>query len=131
MWKVRTVALVILIAASGIGYFNYNSETNLESRFPFKLGLDLAGGTHLVYKADISELPPEDVATSMDTLRDVIERRTNLFGVSEPIVQIEKSSVFAGGEREQRLIVELPGVTDIAEATRIIGETPLLSYAQI
>jgi protein-export membrane protein SecD len=131
MWKVRTVALVILIAASGIGYFNYNSETNLESRFPFKLGLDLAGGTHLVYKADISELPPEDVATSMDTLRDVIERRTNLFGVSEPIVQIEKSSVFAGGEREQRLIVELPGVTDIAEATRIIGETPLLSFMLI
>ncbi|MFQ5661896.1 MAG: preprotein translocase subunit SecD, partial [Candidatus Paceibacteria bacterium] len=128
MWKVRIIALVILIAGAGIGYFNYNSEINSESRFPFKLGLDLAGGTHLVYKADISELPPEDVATSMDTLRDVIERRTNLFGVSEPIVQIEKSSVFAGGEREQRLIVELPGITDIGEAVRIIGETPLLEF---
>jgi|TARA_Y100000310_G_scaffold313175_1_gene361198 protein-export membrane protein SecD len=128
MWKVRIIALVILIAATGIGYFNYSSEINEESRFPFKLGLDLAGGTHLIYKADISELPPEDVATSMNTLRDVIERRTNLFGVSEPIVQIEKSSVFAEGEREQRLIVELPGVTDISEATRIIGETPLLEF---
>jgi protein-export membrane protein SecD len=128
MFKVRIIALVILVAAAGIGYFSYSSETNDESRFPFKLGLDLAGGTHLVYKADISEIPASDVATSMDTLRDVIERRTNLFGVSEPMVQIEKSSVFAGGEREQRLIVELPGVTDISEAVRIIGETPLLEF---
>ncbi|MBL7045247.1 MAG: protein translocase subunit SecD [Parcubacteria group bacterium] len=128
MLKVRIIALVILVAAVGIGYFNYNSETSSESRFPFKLGLDLAGGTHLVYKADTSELQAVDVSTSMDTLRDVIERRTNLFGVSEPIVQIEKSSVFAGGEREQRLIVELPGITDIGEAVRIIGETPTLEF---
>jgi preprotein translocase subunit SecD len=128
MWKVRIITLVILVAASGIGYFNYSSEMNTESKFPFKLGLDLAGGTHLVYKADISELPQEDVQSSMDTLRDVIERRTNLFGVSEPLVQVEKSSVFSGGEREQRLIVELPNVTDITEAVRIIGETPLLDF---
>lgn len=128
MWKIRIIALIILLAASGIGYFNYSSETNPESRFPFKLGLDLAGGTHLVYEADISELPPQDIQSSMNTLRDVIERRTNLFGVSEPIVQIERSSVFAEGERQQRLIVELPGITDITEAVRIIGETPLLEF---
>ena len=128
MFKVRIITLVILVAAAGVGYFSYSSEINEESRFQFKLGLDLAGGTHLVYKADTSELPERDGSTSMDTLRDVIERRTNLFGVSEPMVQIEKSSVFAGGEREQRLIVELPGVTDISEAVRIIGETPLLEF---
>jgi preprotein translocase subunit SecD len=128
MFKVRIIALIILIATGGIGYFNYNSETDSESRFPFKLGLDLAGGTHLVYKADVSELPASDISTSMDTLRDVIERRTNLFGVSEPLVQIEKSSVFAEGVQEQRLIVELPGITDISEAVRIIGETPLLEF---
>ena len=128
MWKVRIIALIILIAAFGIGYFNYSSEIDEESKFPFKLGLDLAGGTHLIYEAHTLELPEQDVASSMNTLRDVIERRTNLFGVSEPIVQIEKSSVFAGGDREQRLIVELPGITDISEAVRIIGETPLLEF---
>lgn len=128
MFKVRIIALVILIAAGAVGYFNYNSETNPESGFQFKLGLDLAGGTHLVYKADIAELSPQDIATSMDTLRDVIERRTNLFGVSEPLVQVEKSSVFASGAPEQRLIVELPGITDISKAVRIIGETPLLEF---
>lgn len=128
MFKTRIIALIILIASVGVGYFSYNSETSTESHFPFKLGLDLAGGTHLVYKADVSELPPQDVSTSMNTLRDVIERRTNLFGVSEPLVQIEKSSIFAEGESEQRLIVELPGITDITEAVRIIGETPLLDF---
>lgn len=128
MWKIRIIALAILLSSLGVGYFSYSSEMNEESRFPFKLGLDLAGGTHLVYKADISELQAMDVAISMDTLRDIIERRTNLFGVSEPLVQIEKSSIFASGEKEQRLIVELPGITDISEAVRIIGETPLLEF---
>lgn len=128
MWKARIIALVILVAASLIGYFNYNSEIKPESHFPFRFGLDLAGGTHLIYRADISELPAQDIASSMETLRDVIERRTNLFGVLEPLVQIEKSSVFAGGEREQRIIVELPGITDVSEAVRIIGETPLLEF---
>ena len=131
MWKIRTTALVILIAAAGIGYFNYSSEINSNSRFPFKLGLDLAGGAHLIYKADVSELLQGDVAVSMDTLRAVIERRANLFGVSEPLVQIEKSSVFAEGERENRLIVELPGITDIEEAIKVIGETPLLEFKLI
>ena len=131
MWKIRTTALVILIAAAGIGYFNYSSEINPNSRFPFKLGLDLAGGAHLIYKADVSELLQGDAAVSMDTLRAVIERRINLFGVSEPLVQIEKSSIFAGGERENRLIVELPGITDIEEAIKVIGETPLLEFKLI
>lgn len=128
MLKMRIIALLILFIAGGIGYFNYNSEIKPESKFPFKLGLDLVGGTHLVYKADISEIETKDIASSMDALRDVIERRTNLFGVSEPMVQIEKSSVFASGEQEHRLIVELPGITDISEAIKIIGETPVLEF---
>jgi len=63
----------------------------------------------------------------MDALRDVIERRVNLFGVSEPIVQVEKGGRFAGVS-EERLIVELPGVTDVAEAVALIGQTPLLEF---
>jgi len=128
VWKFRLVALVLLLVGIGIGYFNYTSEVNPDARFPFKFGLDLAGGTHLVYRADISELPPEDVLDSMAALRDVIERRVNIFGVSEPLVQIEKNSIFARGVQEERLIVELPGVTDIAEAVRLIGETPVLEF---
>lgn len=131
MLKARIIALLILIIAGGIGYFNYNSEIKFKSKFPFKFGLDLAGGTHLVYKADVSEIETKDITSSMNTLRNVIERRTNLFGVSEPIVQVEKSSVFASGEQEHRLIIELPGITDISEAIKIIGETPVLEFRLI
>lgn len=128
LWKVRLIAFVLLATSIGVGYFVYVSETKPEGGFPFKLGLDLAGGTHLTYRADVSGLPSEEISGSMSALRDVIERRVNIFGVSEPIVQVEKSSVVAEGEREERLIVELPGVTDISEAVRLIGETPLLEF---
>jgi protein-export membrane protein SecD len=63
----------------------------------------------------------------MNVLRDVIERRINIFGVSEPIVQIEQSS-FVTDEPIERLVVELPGVTDVADAVREIGRTPLLEF---
>lgn len=127
MWKVRLGALTLLIAGIFVGSFVYNSEITEGARFPFKFGLDLSGGTHLIYRADISSIQPEEIKTSMDALRDVIERRVNLFGVSEPIVQVERGGRFAGAVQE-RLIVELPGVTDIAEAVRLIGQTPLLEF---
>ena len=69
--------------------------------------------------------PPADISNSMNTLRDVIERRVNIFGVSEPIIQTEKSAL--AGSNEYRLIVELPGVTDIDKAVELIGQTPVLN----
>jgi len=113
----------------GIGYFDYSSEKEA-TRFPFKLGLDLSGGTHLIYGADPSGIPGAEVADAMEALRDVIERRVNLFGVAEPIVQIEETGVFAGKEEmgNYRLIVELPGVTDVDEAVAMIGATPTLEF---
>ncbi len=130
MWKMRLIALALLLAGFGIGFFVYFSEANdtsALSRFPFKLGLDLKGGTHLVYQADVSKVAPADVADAMTSLREVIERRVNLFGVSEPLVQVEESSIVTG-PRQERLIVELPGVTDINQAISIIGATPLLEF---
>ena len=127
MLKMRIASLLILLAAFGIGYFVYTSETNENSNFRFKLGLDLSGGSHLIYRADTSQVPPGDVEESMQSLRDVIERRVNLFGVSEPIVQVESSSALSEVE-EERLVVELPGVTDVEEAVALIGETPVLEF---
>jgi preprotein translocase subunit SecD len=100
---------------------------NTESKYPFKLGLDLAGGSHLVYEADVSSLKPAEVPELMNVLREVIERRINVFGVSEPVVQVERSSVVAETQRE-RLIVELPGVANVEDAVREIGKTPLLEF---
>ncbi|HSE56691.1 MAG TPA: protein translocase subunit SecD, partial [Candidatus Paceibacterota bacterium] len=92
MLKRRITALLVLIIAAGIAYFVYGSQIKTEgtlSKYPFRLGLDLSGGTHLVYKADTSQLPEGQIKDSMDALRDVIERRVNLFGVSEPVVQVQ------------------------------------------
>jgi preprotein translocase subunit SecD len=86
----------------------------------FKLGLDLQGGVHLLYQADLSAIPEGEKGEAMAGLRDVIERRVNLFGVREPIVQIQ-------GER---LIVELAGVIDPAEAVEEIGKTPFLEFKE-
>ena len=91
---------------------------------PFKLGLDLQGGTHLVYEADTKDIPESERAAALEGVRDVIERRVNAFGVSEPIVQTNKS-----GER-WRIIVELAGVRDVKEAIRMIGETPILEFKE-
>lgn len=91
---------------------------------PFRLGLDIQGGTHLVYQADVSGVPSGDQGSAMESLRDVIERRVNLFGVAEPLVQVEN----AGGQRQ--LVVELAGIQDINAAIRLIGETPFLEFRE-
>ena len=126
MFKNRFYAIVLLLVGVGIGYFVYTSQIQKESQYPFKLGLDLSGGTHLVYEADTTKIADKDITSSMSALRDVIERRVNVFGVSEPIVQVEGGSFF--GTNQHRLIVELPGVTDINKAIDVIGKTPSLEF---
>lgn len=91
---------------------------------PFLLGLDLQGGIHLLYEADLSQISGEDRAAAMDGLRDVIERRVNLFGVREPIVQAQEKS------GHWRLIVELAGITDPNKAIEMIGQTPFLEFRE-
>jgi len=120
-------ALVVLVLGAAIGFFVYGNTINENAKNPFKFGLDLAGGAHLIYEADVSGVNPEEVPELMAVLRDVIERRVNIFGVSEPIVQVEQSS-FVSDESKHRLVVELPGVTDVDEAIAEIGKTPLLEF---
>src|SRR3989344_459826 len=83
-----------------------NSKIGLSAphffNIPFKLGLDLQGGMHLIYEADLSSIESNDRSLVMDGLRDVIERRINFFGVSEPLVQVQR----------ERLVVELAGIID-------------------
>ena len=128
MVKTRLAALAVFLIGAGIGYGVFYSQSH--NYKPFKLGLDLSGGTQLVYKADITALAGGDVAESLNALRDTIERRVNLFGVAEPIVQTEHSSALAGVS-EERLIVQLPGVTDTQQAITLIGQTPVLEFRLI
>jgi|CXWK01.1.fsa_nt_gi protein-export membrane protein SecD len=130
MNKNRIVSLILIVVFAALGYGLYASQYKNDSwfaRFPFVLGLDLNGGTELVYKADVSKIEDSRIDDSMDVLHEVIERRVNMFGVSEPIIQVESASALAG-RSEHRLIVELPGVTDIDKAIALIGQTPLLEF---
>lgn len=120
-------ALVTLAISAAIAFFVYQNVFTEGTKYPFKLGLDLRGGSHLVYEADVTGINPTEVSELMNVLRLVIERRINIFGVSEPVVQVESSSLVSG-ERKERLVIELPGVTDVSQAVAEIGRTPLLEF---
>ncbi len=127
-WWQRILRAVVLLFIGGILVnFVYVNSTQEDATYPFRLGLDLAGGSQLIYQADVSGINQEEIPQLMSTLRQVIESRINLFGVSEPIVQVEQSS-FVTDEVQHRLLVELPGVTDVSEAVEEIGRTPLLEF---
>lgn len=94
--------------------------------YDFKLGLDLKGGSHLEYEGDLSEIAPGKHGEAMESLRSAIERRImgrsgGGLGVTEPLIQV------AGNNR---LIVELPGIRDVQEAIKVIGQTPFLEFRE-
>ncbi len=92
---------------------------------PWRLGLDLVGGAHLTHEVDMSSVEATDRDSVLSGMRDVIERRVNLFGVSEPQV------VSAREKNSYRIIVELAGVKNIADAIKEIGSTPFLTFAEV
>ncbi len=140
LWQIFALIIVLTVAAFLI---NFGSLCNRGSDWlaaktgnfiqlpklqetSFRFGLDLQGGTQLIYKADTSNVPAGGEADAAAGARDVIERRVNAFGVSEPLVQVNKS-----GEDDYRIIVELAGVKDVGEAIKMIGETPTLEFKEL
>ncbi len=134
-WVVIGVLILALLAASldypliwnkGADFLNKHLSLGVPHfyKLPFKLGLDLQGGTHLVYQADFSDTQVKDQKQAMQGVRDVIERRINIFGVTEPVVQINQV------KDDYRLIIELPGVKDVHQAIEMIGQTPYLEFKE-
>jgi preprotein translocase subunit SecD len=128
------IALIIVLAFFTIN-FSYPKYYNIAADYlnskiglglphflnkPFLLGLDLQGGAHLVYQADLSNIAEADKTSAMQGLRDVIERRINAFGVSEPVVQVQG----------QRLVIELAGILNVSDAIKMIGQTPFLEFKE-
>lgn len=117
--------VILAVLAGGLSYPKYIKMVIPGFwDIPFRLGLDLQGGTHLLYEANLSNIDKADYSSAMQGLRDVIERRINLFGVAEPVVQTQEQ-----GEK-YRLVVELAGVKDSAQAIAMIGETPFLEFRE-
>jgi preprotein translocase subunit SecD len=99
-----------------IGNFNFSKDLSL------KYGLDLAGGASLTYDIDTTKVNKENVPQALDSLKGNIERRVNLFGVSEANIQLSNQN------GKNRMTVELPGVANVSDAIKLIGRTAQLSF---
>jgi preprotein translocase subunit SecD len=119
------ILILILTAMAGLFVYPVPRAEKVSSFLPWRLGLDLIGGSQLIYEVDMSGVNSADRDLVMAGLRDVIERRVNLFGVSEPNVVASKS------DGTYRLFVELAGVKNISDAIAQIGETPFLFFAEV
>jgi preprotein translocase subunit SecD len=93
--------------------------------FNLKKGLDLQGGTHVVLRADMSGITASDRLTALESAKNIIGRRVDLFGVSEPVIQ---TSVI---NDEYRILVELAGINDINQALDLIGKTAQLDFREL
>lgn len=127
----RKLLLIVAISIFSL-YISLPSQipyTNINKRFlgnlKLHLGLDLIGGSHLVFDANTKDLSEEERIKALDSLKQVIERRVNFYGVSEPNIQISRS------EAGDRVIVELPGVTETQDAIDLVGTTAQLNFATI
>ena len=86
-----------------------------------KLGLDLEGGLRVEYQA----LPKDGVQPTQEALgvlKDIIERRVNTTGVSEPVVVVQGSD---------RVVIELPGISDVDSVRRLVGQTGVLDFVPL
>lgn len=144
MKHTRLFVIVILLVTLVLGFFDYPGKfslvlnkpqipylsnpkdqpqpINIPLVHPYKLGLDLQGGVRLLYDLDMKHIKDADKQSALDSTRSVIERRINVFGVSEPQIQTVKNG------NAYRISVELPGVTDVNQAISLIGRTAELTF---
>lgn len=94
----------------------------IQKSLTYKLGLDLQGGTQLTYKVDMKNIKAADQQSAFEAARNIIDRRVNFFGVGEPTIQTLKLG------SDYRVIVELPGLSNVASAIDLIGKTAQLTF---
>jgi protein-export membrane protein SecD len=132
MWKLIGVVAATLLAAwylyPSIVYYSITpaqrerlpaAEQRDMRKKAIHLGLDLQGGMHLVLEVDRSRLNPAEAKDAVDRAMEIIRNRVDQFGVAEPIIQ---------REGEDRIAVQLPGLTDRERAIELIGQTALLEF---
>ncbi len=119
----RTITLLFILALFGFAFWLvWPLDAGRLGRQGLRLGLDLKGGTHLTYEADLSKKDPNlSDSDVMEGIRQTIERRVNAYGVSEPIIQQQGNN---------RIIVQLPGVRNVDEAISLIGKTAQLEFKE-
>jgi len=117
-WTFAFIALIAIVA----GILAWPDDVWFAKDVRIHPGLDLKGGTQLVYELETDQLPEEDRADAIEGVREAISRRVDAFGVSEPVIQSTRV-----GETDA-VIVELPGVDDVTTAKDLIGKTAKLEF---
>lgn len=127
----RRVFIIILLLTILAGYIDLPEKYqpgfhigSFNKEFTTKLGLDLSGGTQLVLDANMKDIQSGDRAYALESAKQVVERRVNFFGVTEPVVQTATS------QNSYRIIVELPGISDVNQAIALIGATAQLEFRE-
>jgi len=122
--KIITISLIViaLVGAVVVDFPSVAKFVGIKKEFKIHQGLDLQGGTQLVYQTDLSKVKSADQANATQGVVEVIDRRINALGVTEPVIQKTRDN--------SRVIVELPGVKDIDAAIKLIGETAQLEFRE-
>lgn len=126
IWLSLVIIIVIVVLA---GLIDWPAGPNLSignfyREFKIHQGLDLQGGAHLVFELDTSRIDQKDIKSAGQSVINVIDRRINALGVSEPVIQAAKIS------GKESVIVELPGIADVNEAINLIGKTAQLKFME-
>src|SRR3989344_1331807 len=124
---ILTIAAIYLdlpkIKFKGVDFSHPKINTKILKRdLEPKLGLDLAGGVQLTMSADMANIEPQDRDTALASAKDIVENRINSLGVAEPVIQTAKTL------SQYRLIVEIPGISDIDKAVSTVKKTAHLEF---
>ncbi|HET9946932.1 MAG TPA: protein translocase subunit SecD [Patescibacteria group bacterium] len=106
---------------TGLSFHFGTGQSQINKDFQFRKGLDLEGGTSVTLRADMSKIPQDKRTDALNGAKLVLERRVNLYGVSEPTIQTVTSN------NDYRILVELPDV-NVAQAVSLIGQTAQLTF---
>jgi len=117
--------LIFILALFGFALWSLVPlDRNVFGREGLRLGLDLAGGSYLVYQTDVSGIEPDNRDEIMEGVKGVIERRINALGITESTVQIQKH------EGEHSIVIQIPGIADIEKAKEMVGLFTVLEFRE-
>lgn len=119
----NTILLAIILILFGFALWCILPiDSTRFNRTGFRFGLDLNGGTQLIYKADLSKVEEANQGSLMDGTIAIIQKRVNVLGVAEP-------TIFKQGN--DRIVVQLPGIAETERAKEIIGLTNVLEFREL
>jgi preprotein translocase subunit SecD len=117
--------IIFIVALFGFALWSIVPlDRNVFGREGLRLGLDLAGGSYLVYQSNVSDIEPENRNEIMEGVKGVIERRIDALGITEPVIEIQKQ------EGEYSIAIQLPGIADIEKAKEMVGLFTLLEFRE-